>query len=636
MAQMTAGPTQMPAAAAEAMVAHYEPDHARKIKETEAGPVNQRRRYGIEARCDTDVSFEEYVHWAKIERELEEVEYQKFKAAKGAWDPKTWIRGLFTFGSAPRADASHVAAPSSDSSDVAVGHLNTDTKEKSLTTEPTSSPPAYDITRGAIEEEWRTVARALRTASWGSIFFLVTTDILGWSGAPAVFASVGWGPGVALYIIFGLAAAWAGWGIWKTFLGLDSARFPMLSFGDPFLRLFGPWARHLINIAQSLQQFLTVAVIVLANGQILAQMVDSSICYVVCILIIMLVGWCFAFIRSLRGMSFICNLAVWLNVANFIIIMYSAAKFAPNLAAAAGVSILQGPLKPAGLPYLPIKTFAATIPAGYRANAPTEFANSFAGVDTMVYAYSGAIIFVAFLAEMRRPMDFWKGIFLAQAFICLIYILFGAFVYGYWGQYAVSSITQVIGPVGLQTAANALSLITAWLAAFLYFNVGFKTVYLEVFQEIFHFPPIATKKGTYLWYALGPVYWAIAFVVAAAVPNLNGLVGFIGGIFSLNFTYSLPLIMYTGFAIQRDAALPGEGFDPVTGITTRFDSGLKRWARGYMKQPILNTFNIIYIAAALASSGMGTWSAIETLIAVFGPGGTTATSFGCTNPAAQS
>lgn len=34
------------------------------------------------------------------------------------------------------------------------------------------------------EEEWRTAARSLRTASWGTIFYLITTDILGWASCP--------------------------------------------------------------------------------------------------------------------------------------------------------------------------------------------------------------------------------------------------------------------------------------------------------------------------------------------------------------------------------------------------------------------------------------------------------------------
>jgi hypothetical protein len=37
-------------------------------------------------------------------------------------------------------------------------------------------------------------------------------------------------------------------------------------------------------------------------------------------------------------------------------------------------------------------------------------------------------MFVAFLSEMRRPMDFWKGLLVAQTFISVVYIFFGAFV----------------------------------------------------------------------------------------------------------------------------------------------------------------------------------------------------------------
>lgn len=80
--------------------------------------------------------------------------------------------------------------------------------------------------------------------------------------------------------------------------------------------------------------------------------------------------------------------------------------------------------------------------------------------------------------------------------------------------------------VGLQIAGNILAFLTAFIACFLYFNIGMKTVYIEVFQEILHFPAITTKRGKSLWFALGPIYWALAFVVAAAVPNLRSVVIF--------------------------------------------------------------------------------------------------------------
>lgn len=259
-------------------------------------------------------------------------------------------------------------------------------------------------------------------------------------------------------------------------------------------------------------------------------------------------------------------------------------------------------------------------------------AATMSGINSMVYSYGGALLFVAFLAEMRHPWDFWKGMLAAQSFIMVVYIFFGAFVYSYWGQYSGSNITQVTAMVGLQTAGNVFALLTAFIACFLYFNIGMKTVYIEVFQEILHFPEITSKKGKWMWYSLGPIYWALAFIVAAAIPNLNVISSLVGALGILNFTYTFPAFMYLGYRVKADAKLPGEGFDPVTRVTTRHDEGWKRWFRGFKVNWHINTLSFLYGCGGLACCGMGAWAAIESCIAVFGPGGTVATSFGCATP----
>jgi hypothetical protein len=45
----------------------------------------------------------------------------------------------------------------------------------------------------------------------------------------------------------------------------------MMSYGDPFFRLFGKKSRHFINVAQCLQQFLTVAVLILSKTTNISQ-----------------------------------------------------------------------------------------------------------------------------------------------------------------------------------------------------------------------------------------------------------------------------------------------------------------------------------------------------------------------------
>lgn len=104
----------------------------------------------------------------------------------------------------------------------------------------------------------------------------------------------------------------------------------------------------------------------------------------------------------------------------------------------------------------------------------------------------------------------------------------------------------------------------------------------------------------------GPCYWILAFVVAAAVPNLGGLVSFIGGLFALNFTYTFPVFLLLGYRVKENGKLDGEGFDPRSGNITRHDGGMKRLVRGFMKGWYINIFLVIFVLASLACSGMAT------------------------------
>ncbi|KAL5093345.1 hypothetical protein Trisim1_011150 [Trichoderma cf. simile WF8] len=581
----------------------------KEAEELEKPPQIRERVWGFAARIDPTVTFEEYQYWAKIEREEEYQANLEFKAEHGPRTIKSVFLGRFSKGIHHENKKKAEAAAAAENS----GTASPD--EKTGVTATNAGLPT--------EAEWKQASRAMRTASWGTMFYLITTDILGWSSTPFVFASVGFGPGVALYIIFGAAAAFSGYILWKVFLGLDSSRFPMVSFGDTYFRVYGPFARHFINVAQAIQQFMTVAVLILGSGTTIAQLSSEKICYVACLIIFMVVGMVFGSIRSLQRIGWLANLSVWINIVSFIIIMVACANYPIDYSAVTNSTLIKT--------IEPIKLFAGPPPDQYQQQA-TGFAGQFNGINQMVYSYGGALLFIAFLAEMRHPWDFWKGMLCAQTFICVVYIFFGAFVYGHYGQYSASNINTVIQPFRLQTANNVLGLITGAIACLMYMNVGMKTVYVEVFQEILGLPPITSRKGRWLWYALGPLYWALAFVVGAAVPNLNGISGIVGALLILNFTYTFPAFLYIGYRVKADAALPGEGFDPVTGVTTRHDSGLKRWTRGFMVNWHINSMNIIYFLGGLVCSGMGSWAAIEGLIQVFGPGGTVATSFGCAAP----
>lgn len=97
------------------------------------------------------------------------------------------------------------------------------------------------------------------------------------------------------------------------------------------------------------------------------------------------------------------------------------------------------------------------------------------GIMQMVFAYGGAMIFPEFMAEMRRPMDFWKAMCCAQALIATAYLMFGVFVYAFQGQYTLALAYQGMSKFAWQTVGNAIALVTGIIAAGLYGNIGIST-----------------------------------------------------------------------------------------------------------------------------------------------------------------
>jgi hypothetical protein len=122
-----------------------------------------------------------------------------------------------------------------------------------------------------------------------------------------------------------------------------------------------------------------------------------------------------------------------------------------------------------------------------------------------VFAYGGATLFNELMAEMRRPYDFWKGFICAEIFIYSCYLIMGMVVYSAQGQFTFNPAYQGIpdSAYRFQTLGNAISFITGVIAALLYGNIGIKVFYSSVLRDVFHFPPLDSRLGKYLWIGLG-------------------------------------------------------------------------------------------------------------------------------------
>ncbi|KAF2101224.1 hypothetical protein NA57DRAFT_34581 [Rhizodiscina lignyota] len=470
------------------------------------------------------------------------------------------------------------------------------------------------------DEEWTNASRAFRTASWGACFYLITTDILGPYGVGFALGTLGWGPGIALYTVFGFLAGYSGYLICHVFLGIDSHEFPARNYGDLGFRTWGTTARYVTNIMQALGLLLLLGQVTIQYGENISAVSKFKLCYAVCPVLFVCVGFFLTQIRTLKAYGWVANFAVWLNLLVIFISMGVIANSEPNFAisvlGSAGSAVDPTTITPdAHGNYPPIMHYGAL--------PKNSLVGSINGLLSGVLAYAGAQLFVEFLAEMKRPFDFYKAMWGAQFFIYAVYLIYGCFVYHYQGQYSFQPSYQGVSVYGWQTAGNMISLIAALIAAGLYGNIGIKVLYNNILVDIFNAPLLITKPGKIIYACIVPVWWAVAFVIAAAIPDYFGFVAVISASMLLNLTYTLPPFFALGYDIQRHAIRPhqGEGFDPTTGQTVRTETTVQRWMRGFMsggpRQVAFNVWHVIYFLASLSMCGLGMYAAVVGMIDAF-------------------
>ncbi|KAJ5894623.1 hypothetical protein N7495_006314 [Penicillium taxi] len=558
---------------------------------------------------DSSITFENYRYWAIRSREVEK-HIRTDNKGLSVWKNKLLRRKITDGNDAPTAPSTPPGQSEKTNADVS--------------SDPPNSQACDNY--GVSEQEWETAQRAARTATWGSVFYLITTDILGPNNVPYAISRMGYGPGFALYTVLGGFALYSGMQLWNIFVGLDSTRFPMRNYGDMAFRIFGKWAQFLVNILQSFQFFLNVTLLIVSNGQGLAQMVagvnntGGFLCFIAAEVIFMVIGFVLGQIRTLQNLGWLANLAIWLNIIVIITTMAVVYEFPPNYSAVeTSFGITKGPI-----------VTSAGWPSGYKLEDNVN------AMMNAVFAYGGATLFTELMAEMRRPYDFWKAMICAEIFIYVCYLVNGMVVYHAQGQFVYNPAYEGIPNTSAaayryQTLGNALSFITGVIAALLYGNIGIKVFYSAVCHDIFHFPPLEKRIGKWIWVVLVPIYWILAWIVAGAIPQISNLSSFVGAACILQFSYTFPPILLVGYHVQRDAILPEEEFDPVTGVAQRVDSGFKRWVRGYKKRFLWNTFDVFYCLAALSLAGLGIWASVISMNTSFNSG--RLTSFTCANPA---
>jgi len=462
--------------------------------------------------------------------------------------------------------------------------------------------------------------RALRTSSWFNTFFLLTTDIMGPSVAPWAFSYLGYIPGFIIFFFLGMTATYTGFILLNLFLKLDNEVHPIRTFSDIAALTLGEWSRLAIAFLQSLQLILSVAVLILGEAQTLQDMLPSmtSVCFLVLTAGWTLFGMTVGFIKVFSHLSQFANWCIWINISICIVCMalgnnprtahydwcngvlwdnngnwYSLTFGIENLPA----NFPFGPVNPV----ISVSGGAALLTGAGGGNqtscAPFDFANVAEAVMNIVYAYGGASMFVELMSEMKNARDFWKSLLCCEAIIIGVYMTFGLVFYAQQGQYV-----SVYPQFGIHNRiarlyCNGIGEFTGIIAACMYGNTGMKVFYFTIVEDLLHGPKLGTKWGTFLWIFIVIFTWWVAFLIASGIPSINGLVGIVGALCIMAFSYTFPPIMQFVYYNRQD------------GWNLR-----KLWW--------LKTLDMTIFLGSLAAMGIGLWGSGTSMAASVAGGGT--------------
>jgi hypothetical protein len=163
-----------------------------------------------------------------------------------------------------------------------------------------------------------------------------------------------------------------------------------------------------------------------------------------------------------------------------------------------------------------------------------------------------------------------------------------------------------------------LAVLSGLIAAGLYGNIGIKVLYNNVIIDLFNAPSLTTRTGKIIWIVLVPIWWSIAYIIAAAIPDYFGFVSIVSAICVVQFSYSFPPILAIGYDMQIAAMKQEESFDPATGRATRSDRGVKRWIKAFGSgRWYINIWHLIFAGGSLAVAGLGAYAAISGMIEAF-------------------
>jgi hypothetical protein len=179
---------------------------------------------------------------------------------------------------------------------------------------------------------------------------------------------------------------------------------------------------------------------------------------------------------------------------------------------------------------------------GYYNLAYPTFSVGMTATANIFLSGSAGSMYPSIIAEMRRPQDFRKAVYVNGVLVGAMYLTFSAVIYRYCGQWIT---TPAFGSSGvtIMKICYGIAMPGMVIGNGLYQHVAAKYLFVRILRNTDHL-----QKGTVIhwstWLGVNAILGVAIFIISEAVPILNYLLGFAGSLFSAPFCLIFPAVFW--------------------------------------------------------------------------------------------
>ncbi|KAI0063753.1 hypothetical protein BV25DRAFT_357555 [Artomyces pyxidatus] len=160
----------------------------------------------------------------------------------------------------------------------------------------------------------------------------------------------------------------------------------------------------------------------------------------------------------------------------------------------------------------------------------------------IIFAFGGHVAIFSFASEMRKPADFKYSLALVQIVATLWYVVVGATIYRFGGQYVTSpALTMTSKPVRI--TAYSIALVSIIISGVVASYIAAKFIFLTLFRGTPHLTSRSPRTWG-VWILICAAIWITGWIIAEVIPFFSDLLSIISSILTVWFTYGLSGVLW--------------------------------------------------------------------------------------------